>query len=226
MFNQIKKVFSKIRRLFGWILGALVVGPIVGIITSIMYDPTMPIPVNLVFLTAVVFATVLGLVGFPWSLAAIFCGIGGLAGLFLYHRECADRNAQQLENKIAAYEVKPAATAENPNPVAPRATKEQVEAFIDQIISPQPEAPEQHTPIGTGLFFGFRAANFVSQLIAGKDADHPDDLTCGRIYNLSSRSLTQTVIRGADGYLNNRPDLPIEAHGSPAPVAPVAPTHR
>lgn len=222
MFAKIKEIsiwcFRKTRRILGWVLGALVVGPIVGIITSVVYDPTMPIPINLVFLTAVGFATVLGLVGFPWSLAAIFCGIGGLAGLFMYHRECADRNAQQLENKIAAYEVRPAATAENPNPIAPKATKEEAEKFIDKLISPQPEAPERHTPIGTGLFFGFRAANFVSQLIAGKDIDNPDDPKYGRIYNLADRSRTQTVIRGADGYINYKDEPAIEAHGSRAPV--------
>ena len=201
-------MFKKFRRFWGWVIGALVVGPVVGILAGLLIDPNMyqNYFVNLNVWSAVITGGFLTLVGLAPSLVFIASLAALVGGSYIRNCEVLQANTQKFNQRIKTGRGQAELTKKQINDIiqgtAATPTTPATPSFVDGC---------ERTHAYYGIYWGAYAANCISERMAGTD---------GRVYNLdlTSDSYISRMMYGADGFVNPLQGQPDEVAPAPAPA--------
>ncbi|MBP9722797.1 MAG: hypothetical protein KBD64_06535 [Gammaproteobacteria bacterium] len=185
-------MFKKIRRIFAAFVGAVIVGPLVGALAGLLFDPSWPVPVNIVLVATLICFGVLLLTGLSLGLSALAGGIFFLVGTVWHSRQVKASNASRLSAEIKAEKENTRRNVYKPK--------------VDEIINKLQQTPP-YTPVVIGYKAGMYSANFVASKVAGEEGF--------RIYNIAGPGRTKDAIDSVNGYDNEAVDTPLASASAP-----------
>jgi len=230
-----------IGKVAGFLIGAILIGPIVGIFTAFFYSKEFYI--NPVFTAAILIGAFLfTATSLPLVLIPVACGLALVANWML-DKESKAKNSKNFNQRLKELNTK-IADENKKNNSDKKLTKKDIDLLIHGKPCDKGGNPCTHgnpcdaeelcnrdndpnafinsataTPIYLGMYYGFKAANYISKIISFSDRcqESPE----GRIYNIKN-GLTQEILLQTNGFGNPKWSEPDPRPAAPKPPATAA----